>query len=116
MVETVEVASIRNVFRAPNNGDMDKLVKLPRSDRGAAKAYCRFDSDYPYHFRRRKMNFIALCLIGREEPENIDFYIERWHNGDGGDKPLHEYLGFSKEDYGHWLKYPNSLHQILRCL
>lgn len=44
-------------------GDMDKLVKLPRSDRGAAKAYCRFDSDYPYQVLMMRRNPPGLCSV-----------------------------------------------------
>lgn len=65
------------------------------------------------------MNFIALCLIGKEWPGNIDEYIEAWHDGrEGQGMELREYLGFTEVEYGQWLEsqHPaNTLHMILHC-
>ena len=33
-----------------------------------------------------------------------DDMVERWHNGEGADRPLHEFLGMTWEEYGAWLK------------
>ena len=42
---------------------------------------------------------------GQEEAltsDHLDDRIDAWHNGDGESKSLHEYLGWSWEQYKHW--------------
>jgi len=33
-----------------------------------------------------------------------DDKIDAWHNGDGGNKALHEYLGWTEKEYAHWVE------------
>lgn len=60
-------------------------------------------------------NFVNEVLSGNvlEPSEEIHDWIDRWHT----DKtlhtiPLHEYLGFSWEEYQRWSKEPS----LLRCI
>lgn len=56
--------------------------------------------------------FISLALAGKVMVDEIDDYIDRWHATPEG-VPLHEYLGFSRDEYGLWLRSPDSLPLIL---
>lgn len=38
------------------------------------------------------------------DPQEIDDAIERWHEGSGMDVPLHEYLGWTWDEYRAWLQ------------
>lgn len=44
----------------------------------------------------------------------IDDYVDAWHDGIQ-DVPLHEYLGFSPEEYSLWLSEPDMLAHIVRA-
>lgn len=37
-------------------------------------------------------------------PDELDTKIEAWHNGDGEGKHLHEYLGWTFEEYKCWVE------------
>ena len=65
------------------------------------------------------MNFIEKCVLGQiKYPlEEIDNYIEEWHN----DQKLHivypelyYYLGMTKGEYYSWLMDANNLSRIIR--
>lgn len=43
-------------------------------------------------------NFIQGCIRGEFLLEEVDDFIDEWHDGDS-DQPLHKYLGMSKEEY-----------------
>lgn len=36
--------------------------------------------------------------------EEIDNTIERWHRGHGLDQSLHAFLGWTWEEYKHWVE------------
>lgn len=38
--------------------------------------------------------------------DEIDDRIDRWHAGEGDGRPLHEFLGWSRERYAAWLTAP----------
>jgi hypothetical protein len=35
-------------------------------------------------------------------PDEIDNAVDAWHEGGGHGVQLHEYLGWTWEQYGHW--------------
>jgi len=37
-------------------------------------------------------------------PEELEARIDAWHNGDGEGQELHEYLGWTWEQYKNWVK------------
>ena len=44
-------------------------------------------------------NFVAKCLAGEALADDIDDYIDRWHDGLGNpDEYLDQFLGFSDEE------------------
>jgi hypothetical protein len=45
--------------------------------------------------------------------DEIEDKIEEWHEGAGPDKELHEYLGFTLDEYKDWFK-TNLVPQRLR--
>ncbi len=60
------------------------------------------------------MNFIQLCLSGEVLEEDIDEFIDNWHEGKAGQyQSLHEFLGMSWEEYSIWVIKPSSLPLIL---
>lgn len=57
-------------------------------------------------------NFIQDCLTGDALLEEIDDYIDRWHDGDS-EVPLHTYLGMSRDEYAAWIESPENLTYIV---
>jgi hypothetical protein len=47
--------------------------------------------------------FARLYREGRVSADAIDDYIDRWHQTETVE-PLHESLGFTREEYAAWLK------------
>ncbi|MBD8597047.1 hypothetical protein [Pseudomonas sp. CFBP 8772] len=62
------------------------------------------------------MNFVECYLEGAVKPNDIGWYVEAWHAGLGGaGMQLHEYLGFSWEEYVLWSTTPSALQSILNA-
>ncbi len=56
--------------------------------------------------------FIGKCLSGDALYEDIDDYIDLWHNSDSEEK-LHEFLGMTHDEYIEWVKHPDILPSII---
>ncbi len=62
------------------------------------------------------LNFVERCLSGEALPDEIDDYVDLWHEGEGDpEASLAEFLGFTKEEYKQWAENPNLLTFILRA-
>ncbi|WEK30780.1 MAG: hypothetical protein P0Y58_00905 [Candidatus Pseudomonas phytovorans] len=60
------------------------------------------------------MSFVELCLEGSVLEEEIERFVEDWHEGRQGlDMELHEYLGMSWEEYQLWATTPSVLPFVL---
>lgn len=60
------------------------------------------------------MTFITSCLNGEVLVEDIDDFVEAWHEGrEGANQELHEYLGMSWEEYSIWATTPSILPFII---
>lgn len=59
------------------------------------------------------MSFIDLCLSGDVLEDEIDSFVDRWHEDDETTLELHEYLGMSWEEYSVWATRPSILPFIL---
>lgn len=60
------------------------------------------------------MTFVELCLKGDAREEEIEQFVEAWHEGrQGADLALHEYLGMRWEEYQLWSTTPSVLPFIL---
>ena len=57
-------------------------------------------------------SFIEKCLSGDALPDEIDDFVDRWHEGDS-DLPIHEYLGMTRDEYLSWVKDPSVLLHIV---
>ncbi|MDI6791768.1 MAG: hypothetical protein QME81_02710 [bacterium] len=62
-------------------------------------------------FKKNK-TFVDLCLEGRVMLEQIDDFIDQWHDGDS-EESLYEYLGLTRNEYAIFVENPNSLSSIL---
>jgi len=58
--------------------------------------------------------FIELLVDGEVEPEEIDDFIDEWHEGTSNDVPLHSFLGMAEIEYEAWLGHPGALDGIVR--
>lgn len=60
--------------------------------------------------------FFDLYSQGKALPEDINDFIDRWHDEvRTRDVPLHDYLGLSRDEYEVWLYDPLCLPQILEA-
>ncbi|CAN5492614.1 hypothetical protein BH09BAC4_BH09BAC4_15480 [soil metagenome] len=57
-------------------------------------------------------NFIQKCLTGDALLDEIDDYVDKWHDGDS-DVSLYVYLGMSLEEYAAWIESPDNLAYIV---
>ncbi len=59
------------------------------------------------------MNFIDLCLQGDVLEDEIDDFVDQWHEDEDTTQELHEYLGMTWEEYSAWATKPSILPFIL---
>lgn len=55
--------------------------------------------------------FMERYLAGEVEAEDIDDFVEEWHNGKHA-ASLAEFLGLSDDEYWRWVKDANALPDI----
>ena len=53
--------------------------------------------------------FVEMLQNGQCTADDIDTYIDKWHDEYNGTKKLHEYLGMTKSQYDRWMVDPQSL-------
>src|SRR5579864_3755883 len=58
--------------------------------------------------------FMDLCLDGKAALDDIDDFIDRWHESPE-DTELHDYLGMTQEEYSLWLRVPDALSCIIKA-
>ena len=56
--------------------------------------------------------FVDLYLDGEAIPEEIDDFVDQWHDSNAV-ATLAEFLGFRDEEYAVWVEHPQSLSVIL---
>lgn len=59
--------------------------------------------------------FLDQCLAGKVSPDDIDDFIDAWHEGDGKDETLARYLGFADAEYAEWVEHPEMRDTILEA-
>ena len=57
----------------------------------------------------KEITFIEMVKNGQCSIDEIDDYIDKWHDEYNGNLKLHEYLGMTDEEYNRWLTNPSSL-------
>jgi adenylate kinase len=45
--------------------------------------------------------FLGQCVAGTQGPDDVDDWIDRWHEGDSKTE-LHDYLGMTREEYANF--------------
>jgi len=63
-------------------------------------------------YRKNQDNFIESCISGLVLLEEIDDWIDKWHDNSQG-MELHEYLGMNWEEYSSWISMPEILPFIV---
>lgn len=58
-------------------------------------------------------SFVEQCLAGKVKPDDIDDFVENWHQGVAKGVTLGEYLGIPKKDYADWMKNANVIYRVL---
>ena len=61
-----------------------------------------------------RRTFIDLCLAGNVLLEEMDDFVDQWHEAPEG-RELHDYLGMTKEEYSLWLRVPDALPYIIKA-
>ncbi|MCP4339531.1 MAG: hypothetical protein GY799_11735 [Desulfobulbaceae bacterium] len=61
---------------------------------------------------KENKTFIDLCLEGLVLLEQIDDFIDQWHDGNS-QKSLYEYLGLTRDEYAIFVEDPEHLSSIL---
>lgn len=59
------------------------------------------------------MNFVQQYTLALATEDDIDDHIEFWHDSSEDLGDLHEYLGFTYEQYCKWVIGKESLDEIL---
>lgn len=59
------------------------------------------------------MSFIDLCLSGDVLLDEVDDFVDRWHENENTSLELYEYLGMSWDEYSLWAAKPSILPFIL---
>jgi len=59
-------------------------------------------------------NFIQHCINGDALLEDVDDFVDAWHESDS-ELGLAEYLGMTKEEYHIWLNEPDILAIIVKA-
>lgn len=60
----------------------------------------------------RSKTFIDLCLSGEASMEDVDDFVDAWHDG-AGKLSLREGLGMSEQEYARWINDPRELSRVI---
>ena len=63
-----------------------------------------------------EMTFVEKCLAGEALADDVDDYVDLWHEGEGDPgASLAEFLGFTGMEYRLWAEKPHLLPFILNA-
>lgn len=65
-----------------------------------------------YAEKHKPKTFVQKCISGEATVEEIDDYIDQWHNGNHSE-PLHEFLGMTEEEYNAWVADHKKIYEII---
>ncbi|MGI4763745.1 MAG: hypothetical protein ACRYGP_01560 [Janthinobacterium lividum] len=60
------------------------------------------------------MNFVDQAMAGLVAINDIDDFVDRWHDGEET-VAIFDFLGMTEEEYGLWMQAPDTLELILRA-
>lgn len=58
--------------------------------------------------------FLDMVLAGGAQPDDIDDFVDRWHEGSDS-RPLAEALGMSADEYALWVDRSDALGLIIEA-
>lgn len=58
-------------------------------------------------------NFIEKCLARQASLEDIDDFIDQWHDNPGK-QALHDFLGMTRDEYASWIADASVLPAIVK--
>ena len=62
------------------------------------------------------MTFVEKCLAGEALADDVDDYVDRWHDGEGDpNESLAEFLGFTDMEYRLWAEKPHLLQFLFNA-
>lgn len=61
-----------------------------------------------------KKTFIQLCIDGEVLPQEVDDFVDRWHEGTS-ELELHEFLGMTWDEYSAWVQRSDVLPRIIKA-
>ena len=61
---------------------------------------------------RKRTSFLEQCLNGDVDINDIDDFIDSWHESDSTD-PLYKYLGLSRNEYALYVEQPFTLPFVI---
>lgn len=59
--------------------------------------------------------FIAKCISGDVFLDEIDDYVDAWHDDSSSTMELYEYLGMTQSEYSLWMTTPSILGLIVNA-
>lgn len=57
--------------------------------------------------------FVHACLQGSAMLEDVDDWVERWHEGEGDTLDLDTFLGFTTDEGALWAERPEALRFVI---
>ena len=54
------------------------------------------------HIMNNEPTFIDDVVAGKASYDDLESHVDQWHDGNGFDVEIHEYLGLTKEQYFKW--------------
>lgn len=57
-------------------------------------------------------SFMDRAVAGEIDCGAVDDYVDAWHDGDSA-ATLHDFLGFTEDEYGRWLRNSGELDVIV---
>jgi hypothetical protein len=60
----------------------------------------------------RRRTFVELCLAGEAFLDEIDDYVDEWHDADTT-KKIWRFLGMTRDEYALWVEQPEFLRVIV---
>lgn len=58
--------------------------------------------------------FIELCLDGEKSIDEIDDFVDEWHDSDNK-QSLSEFLGMTNDEYALWIEKPEILSDLIHA-
>lgn len=68
----------------------------------------------PYVKYSPEETFLELVLIGKAHRDDIDDFVDRWHDSEVSCS-LAEFLGMSDDEYALWVERPSALDLIIQA-